>query len=180
MNTLAVLAKLLPDEQLRSVMEKTISDKSLAQSSIYFRAYTNAALRYAGMGDHYLDMLGPWRSMRRQGLSTWAETDGPDTRSDCHAWGASPNFELLRTVAGIDSAAPGFRRVSVAPHLGTLDEVEARMPHPGGEIVVHLHRSGTKLTAEVSLPKNTDGEFSWAGEQKALQPGPNKIEVARR
>ncbi len=179
-NTLAALAKLLPDEQLRSVMEKTISDKSLAQSSIYFRAYTNAALREAGLGDRYIEMLGPWRAMLGQGLTTWAETDGPDTRSDCHAWGASPNFELLRTVAGIDSAAPGFRRVSIAPHLGTLKKVEAQMPHPNGEITVRLRRLGKKLAAEVSLPRNVDGEFSWAGEQKALHSGSNRIEVSPR
>ena len=176
-NTLAVLAKLLPEEQLRPLMEKTISDKSLAPASIYFRAYTNAALRDAGLGDRYLEMLGPWRAMLAQGLSTWAETDGLDTRSDCHAWGASPNFELLRTVAGIDSAAPGFRKVRVGPHLGTLDEVEARMPHPNGEIAVHLHRSGQILSADVALPAGTTGELVWQGQRRELAAGQNHVSM---
>jgi hypothetical protein len=38
--------------------------------------------------------------------------------SDCHAWGASPNYELFPTVLGIDSASPGFRRVVVRPFFG--------------------------------------------------------------
>jgi alpha-L-rhamnosidase len=52
--------------------------------------------------------------MLNRGLTTWAETADPTTRSDCHAWSASPNYELFRTVLGIDSAAPGFRRVNPA------------------------------------------------------------------
>jgi len=70
----------------------------------------------AGEGDRYLGLLDPWRRMLARGLTTWAERDEP-SRSDCHAWGSSPNFELFHTVLGIDSAAPGFRRVSVRPFL---------------------------------------------------------------
>ncbi|MBN2318343.1 MAG: hypothetical protein JXR49_04665 [Acidobacteria bacterium] len=47
-------------------------------------------------------------------------------RSDCHAWGSSPNIELYRTVLGIDSGAPGFAEVRMEPHLGALKK--AGMP----------------------------------------------------
>ncbi len=124
-NTLAVLAGVIGPETGRPLMEKIIADSTLAQSSIYFRAYTNGALRKVGLGDRYLDMLGPWREMLAQGLTTWAEWNGPDTRSDCHAWGASPNFELIRTIAGVESIAPGFKRVRIAPNLGNIHEVTA-------------------------------------------------------
>src|SRR5204862_7368792 len=87
-NTLVVLAGIVPPDQARSIIEKVISDTSLAQCSIYFRAYTNATLRKVGLGDRYLDMLGPWREMLSQGLTTWAEWSGPDARSDCHSWGS--------------------------------------------------------------------------------------------
>ncbi len=175
-NTLAVLAGLLPEQQARSVLEKTISDGTLAQSSIYFRAYTNAALREVGLGDRYLDMLGPWRNMLSEGLTTWAEWNGSDTRSDCHAWGASPNFELLRTVAGIESAAPGFGKVRIAPNLGTLANVTAKMPHPKGEIRVDLRNTAGKLAADVELPADVSGEFDWRGEQRELKGGKNHLQ----
>jgi alpha-L-rhamnosidase len=131
-NTLAILAHLGTPSQRRAVLNKVLSDPTLAQSSVYFRAYTNAALRETGLGGQYLQSLGQWREMLDQGLTTWAEWSGSDSRSDCHAWGASPNFELLRTVAGIESSAPGFARVRVAPNLGTLPDVTAVMPHPKG------------------------------------------------
>ena len=173
-NTLALLAHLVPAAQGRAVFEKMIADPKLAPASIYFRAYTNAALREVGLGDRYLEMLEPWRQILKNGLTTWAETADP-ARSDCHAWGASPNFELLRTVAGIDSMAPGFARVRVAPNLGKLTQVHARMPHPKGEIDVRLVKSGGKLTADVELPAGITGEFEWAGTKKALAAGKNRL-----
>jgi hypothetical protein len=157
-------------------MQKAISDPSLARSTIYFRAYTNGALREAGLGDQYLQMLGPWREMLGEGLTTWAESDVPDTRSDCHAWGASPNFELIRTIAGIESAAPGFRKVRIAPNLGTLEEVRARMPHPKGEIRVDLKQQNGKLSANINLPSGISGEFDWKGATRDLSAGSNHVE----
>jgi len=120
--------------------------------------------------------LGPWREMLKDGLTTWAEWNGPDSRSDCHAWGASPNFEILRTIAGIESSAPGFRRVRVAPNLGTLQHITASMPHPEGEIHVELQQQGNHRIADIDLPPNTTGELDWAGQTHPLQSGHNHAE----
>ncbi len=178
-NTLAILAHLGAPEQQRAVMGKIIDDPSLAQSSIYFRAYTNAALREAGMGERYLTMLGPWHEMLGEGLTTWAEWSGPDSRSDCHAWGASPNFELLRTVAGIESGAPGFSRVLISPNMGKLEQLTAEMPHPKGIIRVKLsqQQNGGSWSgmADIELPPDTSGEFSGWGKRQPLHPGRNRI-----
>ena len=80
-------------------------------------------------------------------------------RSDCHAWGASPNFELFRTVLGIDSAAPGFRRVVIRPFLGDLARASGSMPHPRGEVSVRLSRASGGVKADVSLPDGVEGEL---------------------
>jgi alpha-L-rhamnosidase len=176
-NTLAVLAGIVRPDQGRSIIEKVLSDTSLAQSSIYFRAYMNATLRKVGLGDRYLTVLGPWREMLRQGLTTWAEWSGPDARSDCHAWGASPNYELLRTVAGIESMAPGFRRVRIAPNLGSVEHISATMPHQNGQIRVELSQRGDKLVADVELPSGVTGEFDWMQRSVALRAGKNHLEL---
>jgi hypothetical protein len=177
-NTLAILAHIVPREQGNAIMQKVFSDATLAQSSIYFRAYTNAALREVGLGDRYLDTLGAWREMLNQGLTTWAEWNGDDARSDCHAWGSSPNFELLRTVAGIESGAPGFQRVRIAPNVGTLKHVVASVPHPKGDIKVDLKRKGERtLIVDINLPPDTPGDFSFHGLYRALTPGQNHFEV---
>ena len=93
-------------------MERTLNDSSLIQATIYFRYYVHQALKVAGMGDHLLDNLQIWRDQMALGLTTWAEMPEP-TRSDCHAWGASPNIEFFRILLGIDSNAPGFKSIRI-------------------------------------------------------------------
>ncbi len=174
-NALAVLAGLVKGDQAKQVMEKTLAASDLARATIYFRYYLHLAMREAGLGDRYLEMLGPWRNMLAQGLTTWAETDNPGVRSDCHAWGASPNIELFRTVLGIDSAAPGFRRVRIRPQPGKLTKLSGAIPHPKGEISVALEIIGGKLEAEVRLPPGVTGEFKWRGETRPLASGFSKL-----
>ena len=64
-------------------------------------------------------------------------------------------------------------RVRVAPNMGQLTQVHARMPHPIGEIDVQLVKRGGKLTANVELPAGITGEFEWAGAKKPLASGKN-------
>jgi hypothetical protein len=174
-NTLAVLAHVSQGTEARSIVEKTFSEQGLAQASIYFRAYTNAALREVGLGDRYLDVLQPWHEMLASGLTTWSEINGPFTRSDCHAWGASPNFELFRTVAGIEPASPGYRRVRIAPNLGSLPAIHARVPHPQGEITVDFSVANGSLSGTISLPAGVPGVLVWHGHERQLHPGKNTV-----
>ena len=177
-NALAVLAGLVKGGQAKEVMEKTLAAADLARATIYFRYYLHLALRESGLGDRYLEMLGPWRNMLAQGLTTWAETDSPGVRSDCHAWGASPNIELFRTVLGIDSMAPGFRHVRIRPQPGKLTKLSGAIPHPKGEISVALEIAAGRLQAEVRLPPGVTGEFDWRGDVRALASGVTKLEYA--
>ncbi|PYV27314.1 MAG: hypothetical protein DMG24_04905 [Acidobacteria bacterium] len=169
-NILAVLADAIPASDQPGVARAVLRDAGLTQCSYYFRYYLFRAMKKAGLGDEYLSQLGPWRHMLDLGLTTWAETPEP-TRSDCHAWSAHPNFDLLATVAGVEPAGPAFREVSIAPHLGPLRHVEATLPHPRGEIALHYARQGEHLTADVSLPAQLGGWFYWQGKKVPLRPG---------
>jgi hypothetical protein len=117
------------------------------------------------------------REMLRLGLSTWAEAPFDNPRSDCHAWSAHPNYDLLTIVAGIRPAAPGFKSVRIAPSLGRLGSLEATMPHPAGAISVAYKRKGDALEASVTLPAGVYGELLWRGKTRALQPGPQALRV---
>ncbi len=171
---LAVIAGIFKDKDAAELLDRTIAGSSLVQCSIYFRYYLHAALSAAGSADRYLDMLDAWRGQLALGLTTWAESYEP-ARSDCHAWGASPNIELFRTVLGIDTAAPGFRRVVIRPALGKLTRVAGSMPHPKGEIAVSYALEGGKLQATVTLPAGVEGDLVWKGQRRPLLAGTSKL-----
>ena len=84
---------------------------------IYFKYYLHQALVKARLSNDYMNWLNTWRENTKMGLTTWAEESNLQaTRSDCHAWGASPNIEFFRTVLGvdIDSYAPGLLKLKLS------------------------------------------------------------------
>lgn len=164
----AVLAGAVPEEEISGFVNRFRNDKSLIQPTMYFRFYLTQALKEAGLADDYLGTLDLWREMLELGLTTFAEKPDP-TRSDCHAWSASPNYDFLSTVAGIEPAAPGFESVKIAPHLGPLEQIKGSMPHPQGTIRFDLKRNGKDgLRGKVELPEGLKGYFNWGGEEIPL------------
>ena len=173
-NILAVLGDVITGEPARELMLRALDDKTIAQATLFFRFYLHQAMRKVGEGDRYLDLLGDWRGMIANGLTTfaeWEERPNDPPRSDCHAWSASPNIEIFRTVLGIDSAAPAFARVSVRPNLGKLKAARGSIPHPKGIVEVDLQPQ----SATVTLPSGITGEFAWKGIRRELKPGTNRV-----
>ncbi len=153
-NSLAVLAGIAAEP--KDLMQRIEPAQDIHRCSVYFRYYLDRAMAHAGLGDRYLERLGTWEFMLKEGLSTWAETDTSYTRSDCHAWGASPNIEFLRTVLGVDSAGPGFSRISVKPHLGPLQKASGAVPTPHGLVEVTVEREGTGYKIGVKGPDGVE------------------------
>lgn len=131
------------------------------------------------MADLYLDHLDQWHEMVEKGLTTFAEKPDP-TRSDCHAWSASPNYDLLATVCGIRPSEPGFKSVVIEPHLGRLSEVEGKlyMPAYHDHIKVNLTKNGESgISGMIELPGNLQGTFRWNGQVIPLSGGRQTIEI---
>ncbi len=175
-NVFAVLSGAVTGDAARDLMQRVDADRSLIQATTYFRFYLLRAKKEAGLGDEYLAGLGQWHDMLARGLTTFAEKPDP-TRSDCHAWSATPVYELLATVCGIEPASPGFATVRIAPHLGHLQHATAKMPHPRGEIAVTLQHEGAGMNATVTLPEGVAGTFEWGGRTVALHPGVQTVRL---
>jgi hypothetical protein len=177
-NTLAILTGLVNPGEFKNMTDKMLLDTTLAPASIYFKYYLHQALIKAGLGNNYLKWLGKWKENMSMGLTTWAETsDLNETRSDCHAWGASPNIEFFRTILGIDSDAPGFRLVKIEPHLGDIKEIGGEMPHPTGTINVSYKIVSGLLKASIELPSGITGVFIWKSKKYELKGGTNNLSI---
>jgi hypothetical protein len=177
-NALAILTGVAAPANVVSICHKMLTDSSLTQCSIYFKYYLHQALIKGGLGNDYINWLDKWRENIKMGLTTWAEySDVNTTRSDCHAWGSSPNIEFFRTVLGIDSYAPGFSKVKIEPHLGNLTDVGGEIPHPNGKIAVKYALHNHKWKIAIHLPKNTSGILVWKAKTYALKAGENSFEI---
>lgn len=177
-NSLAILAGLADDQEVREIGEILMTDNTLAPASIYFKYYLHLALAKAGFGDNYPDWLDVWRKNIDLGLTTWGETSEVETtRSDCHAWGASPNIEFFRIVLGIESASPYFEKVKIEPHLGEIKNIRGEIPHPKGSIAVDYQNTDTVMKAKITLPEGITGNFVWKGKSYDLTGGVNRFEA---
>ena len=172
-NIMAVLSDAVAPDQAAKLMTEVLKDQALIQATFYYRFYLNQALKHAGLGNLYYGSLDPWRDMLKAGLTTFAENPDP-SRSDCHAWSASPNYDFLATICGITPLSAGFGTVQIKPQLGELREVYGKMPSPKGEIAVSVIRAddkGARIT--VNLPKGMNGELLWMDKKTALKEGKN-------
>lgn len=177
-NALAILTNTITGADATALAKKMLSDASLAPASIYFKYYLHLACVKAGLGNDYLKWLDIWRENISMGMTTWAEiSEISQARSDCHAWGSSPNIELFRIVLGIDSDAPGFAKVKIEPHLGDITAISGSIPHPSGKITAGYALENGKWMIDISLPAKITGRLLWKGKQYALKPGSNHLDL---
>jgi len=183
-NSLAILTGLTSEADASNIAKKLIIDSTLSQATIYFKYYLHLALTKAGLGNDYLKWLNVWKQNLAMGMTTWAEiSDINSTRSDCHAWGASPNIELYRIVLGIDSDAPGFKKIKITPHLGELTHAGGTIPHINGNIIVKYEKANDNLPdrqgwkVSITLPSDTPGYLIWKEKRYDLKPGENSLTI---
>ena len=177
-NALAILTGMVNNADMPGLCKKLLTDSTLTQCTIYFKYYLHQALVKGGLGDDYMNWLGIWRDNIKMGLTTWAEvSDLQNSRSDCHAWGASPNIEFYRTVLGIDSYAPGFSKIKIEPHLGALTNVSGEIPHPNGKVAVAYVLERDKWRIRIRLPENTSGRLIWKDKTYVLKAGENEFVI---
>jgi hypothetical protein len=176
-NVLAVLSEIIEGQNAIDLLNKTKQKTDITRCSIYFKYYLNQALYKVELGKDYLQNLDIWKSNIAYGLTTWAEDSFVEkSRSDCHAWGSSPNIEFLRIVLGIDTNSPSFSSVKITPHPGDLKNLAGKMPHPKGLIAVHYkQKRNGKWEFDISLPKSVEGVLNWQGSAILLVGGKNKV-----
>jgi len=175
-NSLAILTGMTTLAETPKVAHQLLSDTTLVPASIYFKYYLHQALIKSGLGNDYIRWLGIWRDNIKMGMTTWAEmSDIAASRSDCHAWGSSPNIELYRTVLGIESDAPGFSKVRIEPHLGNITQIGGEIPHPKGTVGVKYALQNNKWHINITLPNGIPGRLVWKGKDYVLKPGENNL-----
>ena len=186
-NIFGILTDTIPPSKQDDVLTKIIKQAKssygehkaddIMEATFYFKFYLFKAMEKLGRGGEFLNMIQPWRDMISIGLTTFAENPEP-TRSDCHAWSASPMYYFLSLVCGVKPASPEFKTVKIQPNLGSLDFVNATIMHPKGEIKVAFERGAKGVrSGKITLPEGVNGELVLGGSKIKLHSGEQTVSI---
>ncbi len=145
------------ERMMRSVMPNLGFSQAWRLEAMFKKGFVAEALR---------DIRSTWGKMLDYDSRTcWERLDLPEMNathyydaigSFCHGWGAAPAWQLPAWVTGVQPTDDGFRKISIAPNLDTLDWAEATIPTPHGELFVRAERKGKKHSLYVVIPKGVE------------------------
>ena len=172
---LAILSDALSPAQRERAFAGLVEARDLARTTVYFSHYLFDTYMKMDRSDLFLKRLDLWREYVKMNLCTPLESPGANARSDCHAWGSHPLYHLHTGVLGVQSAAPFFAKVRIAPQPAGLTWIKAKTPHPKGLIETDLKFTDGNVSGTVTLPDDLTGTFEWKGNSLALKPGQNNL-----
>ena len=155
-NAAALAFGLVPPE-LKAAIVEHLDSKGMA-CSVYFAQYLLEAYCLAGRADlaiKYMTATGDrsWLGMMDFGstitLEAWNMKAKPNQDLN-HAWGTAPLNIISRFILGVTPLESGFRKISIAPQLGGLRRVDARVPTAAGTVAVNV--SGGRLSIDTPAP----------------------------
>ena len=121
------------------------SERHVVAAQPFMRHFLHDAVARAGRQERIAELCLDWLPQLERGNTTFEEFwhAEPGAASRCHAWSATPTYDLTSYVLGVrpvvESAADlGFRRVLVEPDFLHCERVAGSIPTPHGELHVEL------------------------------------------
>lgn len=161
-NALAIISDAANTSRTEDIAASLVENKELSQATLYFSFYLFRAWEKAECYEYFMKHLQKWHSVLKWNFTTFPEKPAPDTRSDCHAWSASPIYEFITCVLGVKPATPGFDCVQVKPLPGDLKSAKGKAPVGGQvmEVEWNLAQDG-EMEIEVKLEKPKRVVIEW-------------------
>lgn len=142
-NILAALYDLCDDG--KEIIEKVIRDKTPIQP--YFTHFLIEAIYHVGLFDKYgLKEIYKWKDLVDEcdkGMKEAWEIFTGYEYDYSHAWGATPTYQLMSKISGLEIKAPGFKKISLNPDLYGLKFANIKIPTPYGTIELEMNKEVT-------------------------------------
>lgn len=148
--------------------------KDVVMAQPFFCHFLHAALARAGRMDDILSNVRKrWAPMLTEGGGTfWESWQLTEMTSRCHAFSATPVYDLSTYVLGLKPTAPGFARFEAHPWFGDLDWAKGSMPTPAGSIFLAWRKLDSLIELEVGVPEGLSGMLEPGLLSKAPREGP--------
>lgn len=155
-NVLSVLYDLAPKERQKTVIEKTMAQTPWNVRPYYMHFVLNA-IDHAGLFDKYGTV---WMRKWNVVPETQSFYEMGDSGDLSHGWIATPLYQMSARILGITPASPGFKKISIRPHLCDLLWARGQVPTLHGNVAVSWRRVKDQLTLDVTIPRGTTSEIS--------------------
>jgi hypothetical protein len=178
-NMFALALGLVPTDRQPKVAD-FIQSRGMA-CSVYGAQYLLEALFDARRDEYAIGLMTSkdersWHHMIELGstmtLEAWDAKYKPNLTWN-HAWGAAPANIISRYVLGVRPLEPGYKKILIAPQIGSLKFAKGKVPTPLGAVVVNVDRQ--KL--EVEVPTGAEADVVIGGKTTHVGSGRTVIDL---
>ena len=127
-NAWAIISDAITGSRAVKLGKEIFDNPKLSKASLYFSFYLFRAWDKTGNYSFFWKQLDNWKSVLKWNFTTFPEIPFEHTRSDCHAWSASPIYEFISCTLGIRPGSPGFETVIISPQLSEYRKISGTAP----------------------------------------------------
>ena len=149
---LAVLTGLVEGEAAKALLERMLREKDLVECSLPWRYYLFRALEQHGLYAQMRRWLDSFSALRKFGFTTMPEWGFEGSRSDCHAWSATPLYELTATLLGVRPFGDGWKRIWIRPRTLGYGDCRGEVITPHGMVKVRWASEDGIMKLDVETP----------------------------
>ena len=176
---LAVLTGLVEGEAAKALLQRMLAQKDIVECSLPWRYYLFRALERYGLYDQMRSWLDSFSALRQFGFTTMPEWGFEGSRSDCHAWSATPLYELTATLLGVRSYGDGWKKIRVRPRTLGYEDCRGEAITPHGVVKVSWKSEGGQMKLNLETPYESIVEMP-DERVYCVQPGIHYFESALR
>ena len=145
-------------------------EKHVVLAQPFYMHHLHRALSKAGrQGALIANIRNRWGTLLEEGYSTFRETWQIDELTSlCHAFSATPTFDLSTEVLGVQVLETNVARLRVAPYPGDLAWARGTYPIPQGDVEVAWQVERGAFRLDLTIPQNTSAEVVLPGGRTAL------------
>ncbi len=181
-NMFALAFHLVPTDRQQKVGE-FVQSRGMA-CSVYGAQYLLEGLFESGHDEYAISLMTSksersWWHMIELGstmtLEAWDAKYKPNLTWN-HAWGSAPANIISRFVLGVRPLEPGYKKILIAPQIGSLKFARGRVPTPLGAVGVNVDRQ--KL--EVEVPKGAQADVVVGGKTEHVGSGRSVFDLPNK